>query len=157
MTTNKTNPRNTLIVNFITCLAFEATRISGWQHRHSISGGVWDPGGSDPTLFEIVIDTWEPIALLVYLAFFSPLVVVASNNLNPKIRKSWFLISVIALIAICVCIPFSESGRYISTDGIIALIYVVIVPLPAAIFTIYGISTIIANKRIQSDAAKPRR
>lgn len=152
MTINKFKPRSTLLVNFFTCLAYEATRISGWYHRHSVSGGVWDPGGSDPTWLEIAVNTWDPFAFLVYLAFLSPFIVVISNLQSLQIRKIWFFIAVIALLVISANIPYAISSRYISTDELIVLVYVVFVVFPAAIFTVYGISKMIANKRKQLKA-----
>jgi len=147
MAINKKHLRNTLLFNVLSCLAYEAIRIAGWQHRHAVSGGVWDPGGSDPTLLEIAVETWEPGALLMYLAFLSPLFVVVTNNQNPRIQKSWFIVSIVAFVAISAFIPFSKSTRYLSTDALVAMIYVVVILLPAIGFIIYGTCKITANKR----------
>ncbi len=144
-------PKNTAICGFLTCLAYEAVRIMGWQYRHAVSGGVWDPGGSDPTLLEIAVNTWEPDALMMYLAFMAPLLVVFSNPSRVRIQQSWFVVSLVALFATTALIPFSKNSRILSTDSLVALIYSVVIVLPSIFYIAYGLYTAATKERIQTE------
>ena len=146
-----TTAKNTFIICCLTCLAYEATRINGWYNRYSVSDGYSGIG-----FYEIAVIRWESEGPIVYAAIFSCFVVVACNKLNPQIQFSWFWFSVFALISVCACIPNAMVDR-IPTHQVIGLFYMLIVPLPALAFIAVGFYTNIANKRMQSDAAEPRR
>ena len=131
------------IVCAFTCLAYEAIRINGWYNR-------FGPFNEDNTFSDIAFRNFDLSFLLFYVLVFLPFIVVASNPDYPKVRICWFYLSVVIFIFACLKIPDAELGRWgNSAQRNLGLFYQFVMPLPALIFIVIGLRSVIIKRRRQ--------
>lgn len=140
-------PLATFVACTCNCLAFEAIRINGWYNRFgSIRGSA--------SFSEVSFSNWHLSTLIFYCVLLLPFFVGVCNKYNPRVRFTWFLISLTLLTISCLEIPGAMEGRWGSATDKLELYYWIFMPLPSIVFIIFGLRSIYANKRMQSVLAK---